>query len=283
MSVWGVARFMAGLGWDAAEALAELLGCNAAAADGVYARAQADRLAQKEAAEEVAEPRCPCPGDLKLLYGTSHLAGCPLWNTEHCSSAVDLASDPTAESPLAPSTVPVPPADVEREGIPNLPFDYHPVRVIHGRGLGAAERGAEWVDKDGDLWRWDSGRTTWQNRLKRLNVCTGWYSVPTPDGTTSASYAPYTQVPSVVVERAPVGGSPAGDEVPGAAPQTPAPGTPNVNEDAGPILREAAKAIRAWTTGQPILQGELPYYRNVAHCLEIYADECEWASTKHTQ
>lgn len=195
MSLFGAARFMAGLGWDAAEALAELLGCNAAA-DSLYARAQAEqRLTEREAEEEVSEPLlyeyddpvCFCHEDPR--YGPY-------------SSAAGRASVPAAERPPTP---PVP--------------------------------GVEWEG---------------------------------------------TQSPSADVERAPVSGSAVEVEVPGVVPQTPTPGTPNVNEAAGPILREGARGLRQLTTGQPITAGEVPHWRNVAHCLEIYADECEWVSTKHT-
>lgn len=206
MSLFGAARFMAGLGWDAAEALAELLGCNAAA-DSLYARAQAEqRLAAKEAEEEVAEPQTmDYMAHESVLRSGGHLKQYgprPRITTASPSSAAGRASVSAAERPPTP---PVP--------------------------------GVEWEG---------------------------------------------TQPPSADVERAPVSGSAVEVEVPGVVPQTPTPGTPNVNEAAGPILREGARGLRQLTTGQSITAGEVPYWRNVAHCLEIYADECEWVSTKHT-
>lgn len=181
------------------------------------------------------------------------------------------------------------------------------LRVIC-RGLGQGERGSEWVDKDGDRWRWNRKLGSWQNKMQKPDICTSWYAVPTEDGTTSAAYAPYTEVvgpecncgldgyacnqyhslgcpewnraahaPSAVVVAAPASGPPAEVKVPGADPEAPAPGTPSrVNPDAAPVLREAAKALRGWTTGQRMVEELLPYWRNVAHCLDIYADECDW-------
>lgn len=245
------------------------------------------------------------------------------------------------------------------EGLPSF---YGYPRVVDGRGLGESERDAEWVDKAGDLWRWNRKLGSWQNKMRQPNICTTWYAVPTEDDTTSAIYAPYTEYdglecdeashealralrarpesPSAVVVAAPASGPPAEVKVPGADPEAPAPGTPNstdeerfkllpgdgggvardiafyleagdvqrarhqlnrliemlgrepdakpptgtpsrVNPDAAPVLRDAAVALRAWTTGQRMLDELLPYWRNVAHCLDIYADECDAHQIKH--
>jgi hypothetical protein len=67
----------------------------------------ADRLAEREAEIEVAEPRCTCNLDGYLSHGR-HELGCPLWHVIHTTSAapdirssVDAADGPrgTAAQP----------------------------------------------------------------------------------------------------------------------------------------------------------------------------------------
>lgn len=69
-------------------------------------------------------------------------------------------------------------------------------RLIEGRGLGPDERdGDEWIDREGDRWRYNRDLNCWEYRLIRQNVEAGWLYVPTePDGYTSAAYAPYQEV-----------------------------------------------------------------------------------------
>lgn len=69
-------------------------------------------------------------------------------------------------------------------------------RVIKDRGLGVDERDGEWIDVDGDRWRYDHETESWQNKMSRGDIATSWYSVPAlADGTISAIYAPFTEVP----------------------------------------------------------------------------------------
>ncbi|QFG11491.1 hypothetical protein I5G87_gp67 [Mycobacterium phage Ekdilam] len=65
--------------------------------------------------------------------------------------------------------------------------------------LGVAERGSEWMDVDGDRWRWCWMGCTWQ--YKPLNPApyepdAEWINCPTDvDQAPSARYAPFTEVP----------------------------------------------------------------------------------------
>lgn len=241
--------------------------------------------------------------------------------SEALSRTLDVLAPLPKRQPLALDTTPDD-APVG-EGLPGFYGQLEYPRVVEGRGLGEGERDAEWVDKAGDLWRWNRKLGSWQNKMRQPNICTTWYAVPTEDDTTSAIYAPYTEYdglecneashealralraaqwpygamydgskdavaarakksPSAVVVAAPASGPPAEVKVPGADPEAPAPGTPSrVNPDAAPVLREAAKALRGWTTGQRMVEELLPYWRNVAHCLDIYADECDAHQIKH--
>lgn len=197
------------------------------------------------------------------------------------SRVLDVLAPLPKRQPLPLDT----PDDAVDEGLPGFYRQLEYPRVVDGRGLGASERDAEWVDKAGDLWRWNRKLGSWQNKMRQPNICTTWYAVPTEDDTTSAIFAPYTEViesPSAVVVAAPASGPPAEVKVPGADIPLAAPGTPSrVNPDAAPVLREAAKALRGWTTGQRMVEELLPYWRNVAHCLDIYADECDAHQIKH--
>lgn len=223
-------------------------------------------------------------------------------------------------------------------------------RIVKDRGLGEAERDAEWVDRDGDRWRWHTALGMWQSKMQQPDMCSSWLSIPREDGRTSAVFAPYREAtgcgwslpetPSAVAESAPASGTtPAEVKCPAPSPEAPAPGTPTstgdeerfrllpgdgsgvahdiafcleagdlpqarhqlhrlielldpeddakpprVNEDAAPVLREAAIWLRRFASGE--LGGddqEVPYVRNVAHCLDIYADECDAAAPKHAQ
>ncbi len=70
------------------------------------------------------------------------------------------------------------------------------LRVVRDRGLGPDERDGEWIDVDGDRWRYDHETESWQNKMSRGDIATSWYSVPAlADGTISAIYAPFTEVP----------------------------------------------------------------------------------------
>lgn len=61
-------------------------------------------------------------------------------------------------------------------------------------GLGDLERDAEWIDKDGDRWRYNRQDGMWEYKIGRPDISTGWLPMPTEYGITSHLYAPYTEV-----------------------------------------------------------------------------------------
>lgn len=70
------------------------------------------------------------------------------------------------------------------------------IRTIIDRGLGPGERDGEWIDVDGDRWRYNHEEGSWQNKMSRGDIATTWYNVPSlAGGSLSAVYAPFTEVP----------------------------------------------------------------------------------------
>lgn len=100
-------------------------------------------------------------------------------------------------------------------------------RVIKDRGLGSGERDGEWVDSDGDRWRYSHVAGSWQNKMSRGDIATTWYNVPSlAGGSLSAVYAPFTEVPlsspADGLAHSPVPlaeDSPAGPEISGSQPR----------------------------------------------------------------
>lgn len=92
---------------------------------------------------------------------------------------------------------PRPPARRPESARKRRPVDPPNARKV-GR-LGIAERGSEWMDVDGDRWRWCWMLCTWQ--YKPLNpqpfeADDEWINCPTDvDQAPSARYAPFTEVP----------------------------------------------------------------------------------------
>ncbi|QJD50475.1 hypothetical protein SEA_CHRIS_73 [Mycobacterium phage Chris] len=86
---------------------------------------------------------------------------------------------------------------------PVVPLRPRPVDPPHARKvmrLGVTERGAEWMDVDGDRWRWCWMREAWQysplNRRPWESLSGEWIDVPNNhDSTPSSRYAPFTEVP----------------------------------------------------------------------------------------
>ncbi|WNM69014.1 hypothetical protein SEA_TRIBLETROUBLE_73 [Mycobacterium Phage TribleTrouble] len=67
--------------------------------------------------------------------------------------------------------------------------------------LGMRERGTEWCDVDGDLWRWCFMRNLWQYKPidpqphELLGTDEGWIDCPSGEyGAPSTRYAPFTEV-----------------------------------------------------------------------------------------
>ncbi|AKF15251.1 hypothetical protein SEA_SHEDLOCKHOLMES_74 [Mycobacterium phage ShedlockHolmes] len=67
--------------------------------------------------------------------------------------------------------------------------------------LGVRERSSEWLDVDGDRWRWCFMRNLWQYRpcdpqpWEHSDDVEGWIDCPTgSDGSPSPRYAPFTEV-----------------------------------------------------------------------------------------
>lgn len=158
-------RAFTSLAFDAVEALAFLFDFSDPA-DKIWAEA-CDRLSDKGAQEEVGE---------SALDRTSRLAQESLKSAfwPH-GSAYD--GWPDAERARKASSASVEP------------------RVIKDRGLGPDERDGEWIDVDGDHWRYDHEAGSWQNKMSRGDIATTWYNVPAlDDGTISAIYAPFIEV-----------------------------------------------------------------------------------------
>jgi hypothetical protein len=116
MSLFGPVRALVSLGVDAGEALVELFNCNQAA-DELYARAQADRLAAREAEQEVTEPQTV---DGVLLYECGDPScGCqddPRYGPLPTSSTAGVAPNPVVQDAPPPQTFPA-------AGQPKLPTD----------------------------------------------------------------------------------------------------------------------------------------------------------------
>ncbi|ASR85273.1 hypothetical protein I5H06_gp31 [Mycobacterium phage SirPhilip] len=94
--------------------------------------------------------------------------------------------------------VPVSGSQLAVPRVPKLrPADPPRARKV-GR-LGIAERSSEWMDRDGDRWRWCFMREQWQ--YKPLNPepfeADEWIDCPSDatDGAPTSVYAPFTEVP----------------------------------------------------------------------------------------
>ncbi|ARQ95512.1 hypothetical protein I5G81_gp73 [Mycobacterium phage Shandong1] len=66
--------------------------------------------------------------------------------------------------------------------------------------LTMSERGSEWLDVDGDRWRWSWARVVWQYKplapapYEELNTDEGWIDCPCDRGQSPSSrYAPFTE------------------------------------------------------------------------------------------
>lgn len=135
-------------------------------------------------------------------------------------------------------------------------------------GLGDDERDGEWVDRDGDRWRFSDETGYWQNKLNRADIATGWYDVPVlPNGRLSNEYAPYVEVPkSSPVEAyppSPTGDSPAGPVVSAHRPA----GHPQLTRD---DFMDAARAVRE--KGDDVEHPNFAaHWRDLAERLEIAA------------
>lgn len=215
-------RAFTSLAFDAVEALAFLFDFSDPA-DKIWAEA-CDRLSDKGAQEEVGE---------SALDRTSRLAQESLKSAfwPH-GSAYD--GWPDAERARKASSASVEP------------------RVIKDRGLGPDERDGEWIDVDGDHWRYDHEAGSWQNKMSRGDIVTTWYNVPAlDDDSISAIYAPFTEVlpsssadgsahsPGPLVED-----SPAGPEISGSQPRrAPQPLTCDDFMDAARAAREKGDRI----------------------------------------
>lgn len=69
------------------------------------------------------------------------------------------------------------------------------IRIVAGRGLGPDERDGEWVDREGDRWRYNHGKKYWEYKLCRPGIASSWLTVNyLVDGFTSPDYAPYRRV-----------------------------------------------------------------------------------------
>ncbi|WP_164681199.1 magnesium transporter CorA family protein [Mycobacterium intracellulare] len=69
-------------------------------------------------------------------------------------------------------------------------------RVVKDRGLGVNERDGEWMDRDGDRWRYNHEAGSWQNKINRDDIATTWYNVPAfADGSISDQHGPYIEIP----------------------------------------------------------------------------------------
>lgn len=97
--IFSALRFCTGLAWDAGEALADWLNCNRAA-DELWTRAQADRLAESAAVQlyECARPSCHCHENPNYAPFDSSAAG----------DFPDPAAECQEESP-SPADVETPP------------------------------------------------------------------------------------------------------------------------------------------------------------------------------
>lgn len=132
-----------------------------------------------------------------------------------------------------------------------LPFDSWQPRVIKDRGLGPNERDAEWIDVDGDRWRYNHEAGSWQNKMSRGDIATTWYNVPAlDDGTISAIYAPFTEVipssPADGLAHSPVPlaeDGPAGPEIRALSPAGPPTLTCDDFMDAARAAREKGNSI----------------------------------------
>ncbi|WNM69587.1 hypothetical protein SEA_SYRA333_75 [Mycobacterium phage Syra333] len=95
----------------------------------------------------------------------------------------------------APKVAPAP-----KPARPKLPRPADPPQARRVWHLGIGERGAEWMDVDGDRWRWSWSEVKWQ--YKPLNpqpfeADDDWIDCPSSsaDLAPSSRYAPFTEVP----------------------------------------------------------------------------------------
>lgn len=221
---------LVGLAVEAIEAITFLLDFSDPA-DKIWAEA-CDRLADKEAEEEVAEPAQAVVSNAATINGSLDEA----WQSIFRSGGHLKEYGPRPRI----ATV-FPSSSGDRQ-----------LRVIRDRGLGPGERDGEWIDVDGDRWRYSHVAGSWQNKMSRGDIATTWYNVPAlDDGSISAIYAPFTEVlpsssadglahsPGPLAED-----SPAGPEISGSQPRrAPQPLTCDDFMDAARAAREKGDRI----------------------------------------